>query len=147
MAGTLEHDRIKIGVNASRDLGPAAPAVEPMGTATHVAMLVERCRVRAFRRRGFGSEDSPGTQHPSEGYSSMSRASIAATTYSALSSWVDALMARVSQSSGLPTAGNDDRLVERSPVVLLADRIHRAKFPQQLVDQRAQARSWRAVRK
>ena len=50
-------------------------------------------------------------------------------------------------SSGLPSAGNDNRLVERAPIFLLANRVHRAKFPQQLVDQRAQARSWRAVRK
>jgi hypothetical protein len=50
------------------------------------------------------------------------------------------------QSSGRPFAGDDDGFAERSPIFLLADSIHRAQLPQQLVDQRAQPRPWRAVR-
>ncbi len=39
------------------------------------------------------------------------------------------------RSSARPAAGNDDGFVEGLPIFLLADRIHRPKFRQQLVDQ------------
>ncbi len=50
------------------------------------------------------------------------------------------------RSSGRPAAGNDDGFAERSPIFLLADRIHRPQLRQQLVDQRTQPRPRRAVR-
>ncbi len=50
------------------------------------------------------------------------------------------------RSSARPAAGNDDGFVERVAVFLLADRIHRPKFRQQRIDQRAQPRPRRAMR-
>jgi hypothetical protein len=50
------------------------------------------------------------------------------------------------RSSGRPAAGNDNGFSERSPIFLLADRIHRPQLRQQLVDQRTQPRPRRAVR-
>jgi YD repeat-containing protein len=50
------------------------------------------------------------------------------------------------RSSGRPAAGHDDGFAERSPIFLLADRIHRPQLRQQLVDQRTQPRPRRAVR-
>src|ERR1700722_8041291 len=50
------------------------------------------------------------------------------------------------RSSGRPAAGNDDGFAERSPIFLLADRIHRPQLRQQLVDERTQPRPGRAVR-
>ena len=50
------------------------------------------------------------------------------------------------QSSVRPAAGHDDGFCERSPIFLLADRIHRPQLRQQLVDQRTQPRPRRAVR-
>jgi hypothetical protein len=45
-----------------------------------------------------------------------------------------------------PAAGNDDGFAERSPIFLLADRVHGLELCQQLVDQRTQPRPRRAVR-
>ncbi len=50
------------------------------------------------------------------------------------------------RSFARPAAGNDDGFVEGSPIFLLADRIHRPKFRQQVVDQRTQPRPRRAMR-
>jgi hypothetical protein len=51
------------------------------------------------------------------------------------------------RSSGRPAAFHDDGFAERSPIFLLADRIHGPQLRQQLVDQRTQPRPRRAVRK
>jgi hypothetical protein len=50
------------------------------------------------------------------------------------------------RSSGPPAAGDDDGFAQRSPIFLLADRIHRPQLRQQLVDQPTQPRPRRAVR-
>ena len=50
------------------------------------------------------------------------------------------------RSSGRPAARNDDGFAERSPIFLLADRIHGPQLRQQLVDQRTQPRPRRTVR-
>jgi hypothetical protein len=43
-------------------------------------------------------------------------------------------------------AGNYDGFAERLQIFLLADRMHRPQFRQQVVNQRTQPRPWRAVR-
>ena len=49
------------------------------------------------------------------------------------------------ESSGLPSAGNDDGFAERTLIFLLANRIHGPQLRQQVVDQQSQTRPWRAA--
>lgn len=44
------------------------------------------------------------------------------------------------------TGGNDDGFIERPPIFLLADRMHRPQLPKELINQRTQPRPRRAVR-